>query len=128
MFEKDCRTEMRQMIAKPGLTPKKIILYLVRLEKSRPLLPSGKTIDSDFYYQQLVIERVKQSIQKKRPELINRKDIVFHYNNARPHTILPTTRQKMKELDWEILIHLTLHCQTIQTICFGFCRTLLSRE
>jgi len=94
MFEKDCRSEMRQMITKPELMPK-MILCLVGLEKSHPLLPLRKITDSDFYCQQLVIERVKQSIQKKRLELIIRKSISSII--TMPHTIL--TRQKMKELD-----------------------------
>lgn len=29
--------------------------------------------------------RLKQALEKKRPELIKRKDVVFHYDNARPH-------------------------------------------
>jgi len=40
------------------------------------LLPSGQTIDSNLYCQQL--ERLCQAIERKRPELINRKGVVFH--------------------------------------------------
>ncbi|EFN73996.1 Histone-lysine N-methyltransferase SETMAR, partial [Camponotus floridanus] len=43
-------------------------------------------------------------IHKKRPELVNRKDVVFHHNNARPHTSLQTW-QKLLELSWDILPH-----------------------
>jgi len=78
------------MIAKPGLTSKKIILCVWKNWKGiihYELLSLGNMIDSDFCYQQLV-----RSIQEKQPELINRKDVVFH-NNARPHTSL-MTRQK----------------------------------
>jgi len=68
MFEKDRdRSEVRQTIAKPGLTPKKVILCvwwdwkrIVHYE-----LLSGKTIDSNLYCQQLM--RSKRSIQEKRP-------------------------------------------------------------
>jgi len=43
-------------------------------------------------------------IKEKRPKLINRKGIVFHYDNARPHTSL-MTRQKLRKLGWEVLMH-----------------------
>ncbi|KAG5309958.1 SETMR methyltransferase, partial [Acromyrmex insinuator] len=41
---------------------------------------------------------------EKRPELINRKGVVFHHDNARPHISL-MTRQKLRELGWEVLMH-----------------------
>lgn len=99
------RGEAPQTIAKPGLTSKKVMLCvwwdwkgIVHYE----LLSPGQTINSDLYCQQLM--RLKQSIQEKRPELINRKGVVFHHDNARPHTSL-TTRQKLRELGWEVLMH-----------------------
>ena len=36
--------------------------------------------------------------------MINRGRIVFHQDNARPHTSL-VTRQKLRELGWEVLLH-----------------------
>ncbi|EZA55050.1 Histone-lysine N-methyltransferase SETMAR [Ooceraea biroi] len=41
---------------------------------------------------------------EKRPELANRKDVVFHQDNARPHVSL-TTRQKLLEFGWDVLPH-----------------------
>ncbi|CAH2092000.1 unnamed protein product [Euphydryas editha] len=41
---------------------------------------------------------------KERPELANRKGILFHHDNARPHTSLMTLN-KLKELGWEVLMH-----------------------
>jgi len=41
---------------------------------------------------------------RKRPELINRRGVIFHHNNARPHTSL-MTRQKLRELGWKVLMH-----------------------
>ena len=47
--------------------------------------------------------RLKQAIEKKQPELINKKGVVFHHDNARPHISL-VTRQKLRELGWEVLM------------------------
>ena len=47
---------------------------------------------------------MKQAIDQKRPELANRKGVVFHQDNARPHTSL-VTRQKLRELGWKVLSH-----------------------
>ncbi|KZC14855.1 Histone-lysine N-methyltransferase SETMAR [Dufourea novaeangliae] len=38
------------------------------------------------------------------PELINRKGVVFHQDNARPHTSL-VTRQKLLQLEWDTMPH-----------------------
>ena len=48
--------------------------------------------------------QLKQAIKKKWPGLINQKDVVVHHDNARPHISL-VTRQKMRELGWEVLMH-----------------------
>ena len=90
------------------------------------VLSHGLTINSELYCSQL--DRLQEAIKEKRPELINRKGIVFHHNNARPHTSL-MTRQKLRELGWEVLMHRiarTLHRLT--TICFDLCRTLLMEK
>lgn len=66
------------------------------------LLPRNQTINSNVYTQQL--DSLNQSIAQKRPELVNRKRVVFHHDNARPHTSL-ITRQKLLELGWDVLPH-----------------------
>jgi len=48
------------------------------------LLPS-QTINFNLYCQQL--QKLRQAIERKQPELINGKGIV-HHDNARPHTSL----------------------------------------
>ena len=48
---------------------------------------------------------MKAALDEKHPELVNRKHIIFHQDNARSHVSL-TTRQKLLQLDWEVLIHL----------------------
>ncbi|XP_011154625.2 histone-lysine N-methyltransferase SETMAR-like [Harpegnathos saltator] len=98
-----------QSVAKPtrlhALTPKKVILCVWWDWKGivhHELLPPGRKIDSDLYCRQLA--RLQLAIQKKRPELISKMGVVYHADNARPHTSL-TTRQKLRELGWEVLMH-----------------------
>ncbi|XP_017062383.1 histone-lysine N-methyltransferase SETMAR-like [Drosophila ficusphila] len=99
------RGEAAQMVAKPGLTDRKVLLCvwwdwqgIIHYE----LLPYGQTLNSDLYCQQL--DRLKTALMQKRPSLINRGRIAFHQDNARPHTSL-VTRQKLRELGWEVLVH-----------------------
>ena len=66
------------------------------------LLPLGQTINSALYCEQL--ERLRQAIERKRPELINRKDIVLHHDSAWPHTSLMTC-QKLREIGWAVLMY-----------------------
>ncbi|GFW88940.1 histone-lysine N-methyltransferase SETMAR [Trichonephila clavipes] len=64
--------------------------------------PYGQTLNSDLYCQQL--DRLKLAIDQKRSELANRRSVVLHQTNARPHTSV-VTRQKLWELGWEVLMH-----------------------
>lgn len=66
------------------------------------LLKRNQTINSDVYCEQL--DKLNTAIKEKRPELVNRKSVIFHQDNARPHTSL-VTRQKLSELGWELLMH-----------------------
>ncbi|GFT95597.1 mariner transposase [Trichonephila clavipes] len=54
----------------------------------------GQTLNSDLYCQQL--DRLKLVTDQKPPELVNRRGVVFHQDNARPHTSV-VTRQKLWE-------------------------------
>jgi len=65
------------------------------------LLPHNQTINSDKYCSQL--DRLKATIDEKRPELTNRKGVVFHRDNVRSHVSLHT-RQKL-QLGWDVLPH-----------------------
>ncbi|GFX23487.1 histone-lysine N-methyltransferase SETMAR [Trichonephila clavipes] len=66
------------------------------------LLPPNRTISSDVYIEQLT--KLNNAVEEKRPESTNRKGVVFHHDNARPHTSL-VTRQKLLELGWDVLPH-----------------------
>ena len=67
------------------------------------LLLENQTINSNKYGSQL--DHLKAALDKQHPELVNRKCIIFHQDNARLHISL-TTRQKLSQLGWEVLIHL----------------------
>jgi [histone H3]-lysine36 N-dimethyltransferase SETMAR len=62
-------------------------------------LPDNTMINSEVYCHQL--DKLNDSLKQKRPELINRKGVVFHQDNASPHTSL-VTRQKLLQLEWNI--------------------------
>jgi len=66
------------------------------------LLPRNQTINTEVYCRQL--DKLNAAIIEKRPELVNRRSVVFHQDNARPHTSL-VTRQKLMELGWELMLH-----------------------
>ena len=86
--------------------PKKVMLYIWWDWKEvlyYELLPENQTINSNKYCFQL--DQLKAALDEKRPELVNRKHIIFHQDNARPHVSL-MTRQKLLQLGWEVLIHL----------------------
>lgn len=66
------------------------------------LLKQGKTINADLYCNQL--DKLNAAIKETRPSLACRKGIVFHHDNARPHTEI-VTQQKLNALGWEVLSH-----------------------
>lgn len=99
------KDESAQMTAKPGIHQKKVMLSvwwdyqgIIYFE----ILRRNETINSDVYIQHL--SNLNNEIQKMRPGLANRKGVVFHHDNATPHTSL-ATRQKLLELGWDVLPH-----------------------
>ncbi|GFS51748.1 histone-lysine N-methyltransferase SETMAR [Trichonephila clavipes] len=66
------------------------------------LLKQGRTINADLYCNQP--DKLNAAIKEKRPALASRKGIVFHHDNARPHTAM-VTQQKLNLLGWEVLGH-----------------------
>ena len=66
------------------------------------LLLENETINSNKYCSQL--DQLIAALDEKHPELVNRKRTIFHQDNARLHVSL-TTRQKLLQLGWEVLIH-----------------------
>ena len=63
------------------------------------LLPPNTTVDSKVYCQQL--QNLKFALQVNRP---TRRKIRLLHDNARPH-VPKVTRQKLEELEWEVLPH-----------------------
>ena len=86
---------------KASLHPKKVMLCIRWDWKG--FLPENQTINSNKCCSQL--DQVKAALDEKRPELVNRKRIIFHQDNTRPHVSL-MTRQKLLQLGWEVLSHL----------------------
>ena len=59
------------------------------------LLTKNQTIILDVYCRQL--NKLNAAVKEKRPELVNRRGVIFHYDNATPHTSL-ANRQKLLRL------------------------------
>jgi len=99
------RNEPAQTTSKAELHQKKIMLSIWWDYKGIvyfELLPRNQTINSDVYCRQL--DKLNAAVKEKRPELVNRKGVVFHHDNARPYTSL-VTRQKLLDLGWEVMLH-----------------------
>ena len=47
-------------------------------------LPDNTTINSEVYWHQL--DKLSDALKENRPELVNRKGVVFQQDNTRPHT------------------------------------------
>lgn len=91
--------------SKPGLTINKRMLCIwwdIQGPIHYELLKPNEKLNSERYCQQL--DDLNQAIKVKRPAMFNRKHIILHQDNARPHTALGT-RQKIGQLGWEILPH-----------------------
>ena len=87
---------------KTDLHPKKVMLSVwwdfqgvIHFE----LLPPNTSIDATLYCSQL--ERLQVALLIKRP---GRDKVILQHDNARPHTA-KKTREKLKELGWEVLPH-----------------------
>lgn len=65
------------------------------------LLNPNQTINSKLYCQ---LDKLHEAIKQKHLELVNRKGVVFHHDNARPHTSLVTCK-KLLQFGWNVLPH-----------------------
>lgn len=66
------------------------------------LLQVNVTITADIFCQQL--EYLNIALKEKWFSVINRKSVVFHYDNAQLHTT-KITSEKIRDLNWENIPH-----------------------
>lgn len=88
---------------KSELHPKKVMLsvwWTIFGILHWELLEDGKTITSELYCEQL--DRVNERLPSQ-PQ-ISPQNIVYHHDNARPHSALATQR-KIRSLGWDLLPH-----------------------
>ncbi|GFT11511.1 mariner Mos1 transposase [Trichonephila clavipes] len=76
---------------------------LFKRHENDPFLKRIITGDEKGYGEKK-LDKLNDALQQKRLELINRKGVVFHQDNARPHTSL-VTRQKLLSLEWDTMLH-----------------------
>ena len=94
------RDEPPQTTSKAELHQKKIVLSVWWDWKGVvffELLPRNQTINLDVDCRQL--NKLNAVVKEKRPELVNRKGVIFHHDNATPHT-----RQKLLRFGWEVVL------------------------
>ncbi|GFW59275.1 histone-lysine N-methyltransferase SETMAR [Trichonephila clavipes] len=92
-------------VPNPSTHQRKVLLCLWWNRKGSvhyELLKQGKTINAYLYCDQL--DKLNAAIKEKMPALASRKLIVFHHDNARPHTAM-VTQQKLNALGWEVFGH-----------------------
>ena len=98
--------DLPQTTSKAGLSAKKVMLSIWWDWKrivNYELLQLGATINSVLQCAQL--DCLNELIQKERPELANRKGVMFHHDNVQPRTSL-MIRKKLTKPGWEVLMHL----------------------
>ena len=77
--------EPAQTTSKAGIHQKKVLLSIWWDYKGIvyfELLPPSRR-NSVVYIEQLT--KLNNAVEEKRPELTNRKGVIFHHDNARPH-------------------------------------------
>ena len=116
------RNEPPPTTPKAGLHPKMMLCIWWNWKGvlSYELLLENEAINSNKYCSQL--DQLKAALNKNRLELVNRKCIIFHQDNTRPHVSL-MTRQKLLQLGWEVLIH-RLYSPDIAPLDFHFFQSL----
>ena len=67
------------------------------------LLGRNQTIDTNLYCHQP--DRIQEKLVQTRPRLVNRKGVLFHQDNARPH-VSRVALGKISELNWELIPYL----------------------
>lgn len=89
-------------MAKLELHPKKV--HLVELKKCNLLRAPFSKWSHKFckILQSAWWLKLKDAITEKQPELANRWDIVFHYNNAKLYIVL-AVKKKLLQFDWDVL-------------------------
>ncbi|GFV44655.1 histonelysine Nmethyltransferase SETMARlike [Trichonephila clavipes] len=103
-FKKNVNVWMLHHITPKTMTDR--ISFCKALAKQNTIDPfltrMSQTLNSDRFYQQR--DHLKLATDQKWLEWTNRSGVVFHQDNAMPHTYV-VTRQNFWELGWEVLMH-----------------------
>lgn len=99
------RGESSTPLSKRNIHEKKVLLCVwwnIHGIIHHELLKANQTVTGELYCQQL--DRVRDALAVKHAALVNRKGVILHHDNARPHAS-KVTQQKIKQLGWELLPH-----------------------
>lgn len=66
------------------------------------VLKQGQTVTAALYCEQM--DKLNTTLQKIRPALVNKSNVILQHDNAQPH-VADITRKKIQDLSWDVLLH-----------------------
>ncbi|GFV50124.1 hypothetical protein TNCV_87571 [Trichonephila clavipes] len=91
-----CENDRGQIAVKRWPNHEGSSAHLVGLERNNLLFVASIWSNTKFDLCSQQLDNLKLALDRKRPELASRTDLVFHQDNARPYTSI-MTRQKLQE-------------------------------
>lgn len=116
------RSEPTHTVVKPGLAVRKSLLR-VWWDWKEVVCYQLLTFDPNLYSDCQQLDYLMESVVQQQTDLGFRKGNMFHQNYDKPHTSIGT-RQKFRELNWEILVHPPYSTDLARSVDYLFLSTV----
>jgi histone-lysine N-methyltransferase SETMAR len=116
-------SESGQAMAKPGLHQRRFSCSSGGIVRVHCILSYCQRVKRLMLTSTVSNLTICVAIKKKRPSLINWKGILFHHDNARPHTS-NITQRKLFELGFCLILHTLLTLLLLTIMCFVLCKAV----